>query len=183
MKNENRTTSIRIAAAATVMVSIAILAAILVQSISGTTNAIIISLPQAQAAAPAQGNNTVSPTNSSRLEAAGNATANAAAAAIEGKPQITVTPHSVNAGDKIVVSGSKFSPNTSITITFDGSKNGTAVKSDSSGNFKVTMATPHNAPNGPYDVKATENGSSGKSATASVTIATTPQNQFQPAKK
>lgn len=92
---------------------------------------------------------------------------------------ITVAPNSVNAGDIVVVKGSGFSVNDTITVTFDNSSSTTTTaNSDKSGAFNATITTPHDAKAGSHNITAKD--SHGKSATASVGIIELPKTPLAP---
>jgi hypothetical protein len=92
---------------------------------------------------------------------------------------ITVAPNSVNAGDIVVVKGSGFSANDTITVTFGNSSSATTTaNSDKSGAFNTTITTPRDAKGGSYNITAKD--THGKSATASVEIIALPKTPFAP---
>lgn len=119
----------------------------------------------------------------------GNAVANATSSlnkSINVPSSITVTPGSVNPGDLVVIKGSGFRANNTITLTFDKSANATTATTDGLGAFNATMTTPRDAANGSHTITATDQD--GKSATAIVTIvvappasATSPSSRSSPA--
>jgi IPT/TIG domain-containing protein len=107
--------------------------------------------------------------------AAGKALQNATSSISKIHPSITVTPNSVNPGDIVIIKGSGFGSNDTITLTLDNSSSAITAKSDSTGAFNATMTTPKDATAaGTHNITATDR--QGFSGEASFTIVAIPSN-------
>ena len=84
-------------------------------------------------------------------------------------PSITLSPTSGTPGSTVTVTGSSFSPNSSIDILFDGEKMRTVIVS-SSGSFTTTFTIPTSKAPGDYNVIATDYA--GNTAPATFTVTT-----------